>query len=167
MTSSVLINADYQVLGVISMKKAWKLITKGKVVVVKAAETFIHTVSKSFLVPIVLRLVKLVRMIYGRKIPFSKRSLQILYNFTCGYCGVHQKSGLTIDHIVPKSRGGKSDYSNTVPCCLRCNNIKDNRLPSEAGMTLKYKVVVPTIQEFLQLSIKNLGLDGYLRELGL
>jgi len=167
MTSVVLLNADYQVLGLIGIKKSFKLMAKGKVIVVKATEKLIHTVTKSFLVPVVLRLVKMVRMMYGKKVPFSKRSLQILYNFTCGYCGIHQKSGLTIDHVIPKSRGGKSDYSNTVPCCLKCNLKKDNKLPSEAGMTLKYKMVVPTIQEFLQLSIKNIGLDGYLRELGL
>ena len=164
MTSVVLLNADYQVLGLIGIKKAFKLMSKGKVIVVKATEKLMHTVTKSFLVPVVLRLVKMVRMMYGKKVPFAKRNVMTLYDGRCGYCGKKDKH-MTLDHIIPKSRGGKSEFANVVPSCLKCNNFKDNKTPREAGMVLQYKVVVPTISEFLQISIRNLGLDKYVDEI--
>ncbi len=167
MTSVILLNADFTPLGLISLKKAMKLVAKGKAEIVKEAKKIINTVTKSFFVPLVLRLIKFVRMLYGKKVPFSKRNVMILYDYKCAYCGVRMKSGMTLDHIIPRSRGGKTEFSNVVPCCLKCNNIKDNKLPHEVGMTLKYKVIVPTINEYLQIQIKNLGLGNTLKELGI
>lgn len=59
--------------------------------------------------------------------------------YTCGYCGKVGKKGLTLDHIVPKSRGGTNDPSNLVAACMPCNNWKGARLPAEAGMRLLYQ----------------------------
>ena len=101
---------------------------------------------------------------YGKKVPFAKRNVMTLYDGRCGYCGKKDKH-MTLDHIIPKSRGGKSEFANVVPSCLKCNNFKDNKTPREAGMVLQYKVVVPTISEFLQISIRNLGLDKYVDEI--
>ena len=56
-------------------------------------------------------------------------------NYTCQYCG--KKSELTIDHIIPRSRGGKDEWDNVAVACLRCNVSKGARTPKEAGMTLK------------------------------
>lgn len=164
--SVILINADYSPLGLISLKRAFKLLSKGKAEIVKAADQFIHTVKNTLVVPLVLRLLKIVRVLYGKRVPFSKRTVMVLYNHICAYCGAHSKTGLTLDHVIPKSRGGKSDFSNVVPCCLKCNNIKDDRLPSEANMHLRYKIIVPTIHEYLQIQIKHLGLEATLKEIG-
>jgi len=163
---AILLNADYSPLGLISLKKALKLISKGKVEVVKATDKIINTVKKRFVVPLVLRLIKLVRLLYGKRVPFSKRNLSILYNNTCAYCG-KRGGDMTIDHIIPKSRGGKTDFSNVVLSCMKCNKIKGNGLPHEANMTFKYRVVTPTINEFFQIQIKNLGIYNTLKELGI
>jgi len=165
MTGVVLLNTDYQILGIVSIRKAMKLLAKKKAEVVRSTEKFIHTVTTAYLYPLVIKLVKLVRMLWGKRVPYSKRNLLTLYGGKCAYCG-KKDTHMTLDHIIPKSRGGKSEYSNVVPCCLRCNNVKDNRLPSEAGMVLRYKVIIPTISEFLLLQVKHLGVDATLRELG-
>ena len=73
--------------------------------------------------------------------------------------------GMTIDHILPRSKGGKSEFENTVCCCFACNNKKDNRTPSEAKMFLKFRPYTPTIMEFLIRSIKNSGMEETLNEL--
>jgi len=115
----------------------------------------------------VLRLVKFVRKIYGVKVSFSKRNVLIRDNFTCMYCGADIKRYSTLDHVIPKSKGGKSTFENVVACCITCNNKKDNKLPSQAKMYLTRQPYSPTINEFILLQIKRTGMFKYLKELGI
>ena len=167
MQSVVLLNCDYTAMGIISWKKAVRLIVKGKAEVIKESEQAIHytkAVADLFL-PIIIRLFKYIRKIYKAKISFNKRNVLIRDDYTCQYCGKKQVKFLSIDHVIPKSKGGESTFENTVACCYPCNNKKDNRLPSQAKMYLKRKPYRPTIHEFILMQIKTNGLLKYLEEL--
>lgn len=163
----ILLNGDYSYLNTISWKKAMCLITKGKVEVIKASKKIIRSVENAWeiTIPIVLRLIKFIRTIYKTRVPFSKRNILYRDEFTCQYCG-QKRPKLTVDHIIPKSRGGRSSFENCVASCKPCNNKKENRTPSEAKMPLLRKPVQPTIMEFLHLRMKTLKIDILLKELG-
>jgi 5-methylcytosine-specific restriction endonuclease McrA len=103
-------------------------------------------------------------MIYKNRVPYSKRNIMIRDKNMCCYCGSNRN--LTIDHVIPLSRGGKTSFDNCVTACFRCNNKKNNRTPSEANMFLRKKPHTPTISEFFMIKMKNLGVDKYLKELG-
>lgn len=164
--SCILLNGDYTVLGLIDWKKAIGLLLADKIKVLKYAQRKIRGVGRTFLMPAVAVLVKVVRFVYGSQVPFSRRNVLIRDQFTCAYCGVREKS-LTIDHIVPRSLGGKSDFDNCVACCRRCNAKKGARLPRAAGMTLKRRPWQPTIAEFMRIRLRQSGVYGLLAELGL
>ena len=165
----LLINADYNPLGLITLHKALKLWSKGKIEVIKATKQIIRNFEQTIelFVPEVIRLLKYVRSIWRKKVPFSKRNLLIRDNFTCQYCGKEIKQDSSIDHIVPRSKGGMSSFDNCVMACIPCNNKKDNKSCAEAKMFPKHKPIVPTINEFLLLHIKNAGLNHALADLGL
>ncbi len=157
----ILLNADYSVMGTINWKKAIRLIVKKKVEILKYSTHMVRSAGKraiEMILPSVLRLIKFVRQIFKEKVPFNKRNLQILYDGFCAYCG-KKSYPATIEHVIPKSKGGKSDYDNVVLACRKCNCKKDNRLPSEAGMHLKYKPHMPTISEFMNIVLKRNGIN--------
>ena len=111
-----------------------------------------------------IKLIKVIRMIYKNRVPFSKRNVIVRDGYTCVYC--HSQRDLTIDHIIPTSRGGKSTFENCTTSCRACNNKKGNRTPSEANMYMDKQAYAPTISEFLRLKMKQLGVDAYLKEMG-
>jgi len=168
MEKVILLNSDYSFLNVVSWKRAVRLMVKGKAEVVEASNKIIRNAERTIelLIPKVLRLVKLVRSIYKTKVPFSKKNVMVRDNFTCAYCGKTEQR-LTIDHIIPKSKGGKSTFENCVASCKPCNNRKNNRTPSEANMFLKKKPFQPTIMEFFIIKMKRLGVYEVLKDLGL
>lgn len=164
--SVVLLNADYSVLGCIDWKKAIKLIVKKRVEVVKVSKRIIHNFENTveIAIPTIVRLIKFIRALWRTKVPYSKRSVLIRDNFTCSYCGVQSKTGLSIDHVVPKSKGGKSVFENVVTSCLKCNNLKNDFSCAEAKMYPRVKPFIPTINQFLMTSIRNAGLEDTLKE---
>ena len=78
---------------------------------------------------------------------------------TCVYCGT-KSSKLTIDHILPKTRNGKTSFENCVAACFDCNTTKNNRTPDEAGMVLLKRPYHPTIADFLRLKFGNFDFGG-------
>lgn len=80
-----------------------------------------------------------------RKPTFTKRNVLIRDNYTCRYCGVRTRKNLTVDHVIPRCRGGDNTYENCVAACVSCNNKKGHNLPDEAGMPLKHIPVVPIV----------------------
>lgn len=165
----LLLNADYSPLGVIGWKKAVKLMAKGKTEVVAVADTILYNAEKTvkFILPKILRLIKFIRTIYKTKIPFNKRNVLLRDNFTCAYCGTKSTSKMSMDHVVPKSKGGKTNFENIVTCCIPCNNKKDNRSCREANMFPRFvKPYEPTVMEFILMQIKRLGLEKTLKEIG-
>ena len=115
--------------------------------------------------PSVMKLIKLIRAVYRSRVPFSKRNVLIRDGFACSYCG-DRKGKMTIDHIIPRSRGGPTSFENCVACCRACNTRKGNRSPSEAGMYLKRVPTQPTISEFLRLRLRRLGIQDLWQHLG-
>ena len=169
-TSVLLINADYSPLCLISWQKAVKLISKGKVEVIKVSKKVICNFEKTFklLIPEVIRLIKYVRNLWKVRVPFSKRNLLIRDNFTCVYCGKNlDNHTASIDHVIPRSKGGVSNFENCVSACISCNNKKDDRSCSEAKMYPKIRPFTPTINQFLLIAVKNAGLGHTLKEIGL
>jgi 5-methylcytosine-specific restriction endonuclease McrA len=168
-SSVLLLNADYSPLCLISWQKAVKLICKAKVEIIKTSKKVIHNFEKTMeiLIPEVIRLMKYVRNLWKVRVPFNKRHITIRDDNTCQYCGKEIKHGGSIDHVIPKSKGGKSNFDNCVLACVPCNNKKDNRLPSEAKMFLRKQPHTPTVNEFILKAIKSAGLVDVLTELGI
>ena len=167
MTQCVLLNADFTFLNLVNWKRAVCLMAKGKVEVVKHSPRTIRSCNGVELkVPAVMRLIKLIRTIYRTSVTFTKRNVLIRDRFRCAYCGTRREK-LSIDHIIPKSRGGKMPFENCVAACKPCNLKKGGRTPNEARMYLKARPYQPTISEFLRLKFENLGIHDVLRELGI
>jgi len=164
----VVLNGDYSYLNVVSWKRAVCLMIKGKAEVLKWSDQEVRNCEGKVItkIPLVLRLIKIIRMIYKNKVPYSKRNIFVRDNFTCVYCGTKAKVKLTIDHVVPKSRGGKSDFDNCVASCRPCNLKKGSKTPNEAKMYMKTRPYSPTIYEFIRLKMKHYKIDEFLKELG-
>ena len=165
MERCIVLNGDYTFLNTINWKRAVCLVIKGKSEVVKYSDRVLRNVSGVVMrMPLVIRLIKVIRNIYRSHVPFSKRNVMVRDRYRCVYCGTNEK--LTIDHVIPASRGGKSNFENCVTACKPCNNKKDRRTPSEAKMYLKKQPYAPTISEFFRIKMKQLGMDKFLKELG-
>jgi len=165
MAQCVVLNADYSFLNVVDWKRAVCLLVKDKVKVLRySGKTVMTGEGVPVRVPLVIRLIKFIRMVYRSRVPFSKKNVLIRDGFKCAYC--QTRSGrLTIDHIVPKSRGGRTEFENCVTACRECNHKKGNQLPSEAKMYPQIKAYQPTISEFLQRKVKQLGIDKMLKDM--
>lgn len=159
MTNSIiLLNADYTFLNFVDFKKALALMTKEKIEVIKFSDKEIKTFSGSVKIPSIIKLVYLIKSIYKRKILYSKNNIYLRDGYTCVYCGnKFEKNQLTIDHIIPKSRGGKDSYLNCVTSCKSCNSKKSNKLIDELGLILKFKPYEPSLYDIIILRLKNLG----------
>ena len=167
MTQCVLLNADYTFLNVVNWKRAMCLVAKGKVQILRNSERIVRTAEGIVMkVPAVMKLIKLIRTLYRTRVPFSKKNVLVRDGFKCAYCGT-DKEKLTIDHIVPKARGGKTTFENCVSSCKTCNNKKGGKTPREVKMYLKVKAYQPTISEFLRLKVKKLGIDQVLIDFGI
>ena len=165
MTRCIVLNSDMSILGTTSYKRAIRLVVTGKAESLMDSDRRIHP---TMLVPSVIRLVKAIRNLWRKEVPWSKQNVHVRDKFICQYCSIKiPKSKATIDHVIPRDQGGKNRWDNTVCACFECNNKKENRTPSEAGMSLRKKPVAPTIMEFLMKKIKAEGLDGVLKELGI
>lgn len=165
MQNCVILNGDYSYLNTVSWQKAIKLMVKGKATVIKYTEIVVRTAEKAIVkIPAVMKLIKIIRTIYRTKVPFSKKNVMIRDGFVCQYCGSLKE--LTIDHVKPVSRGGKSIFENCVTACKDCNNKKSNRLPSEIQMYLKKQPISPTISEFTRIKAVKAGVYDILKDLG-
>ena len=162
----VLLNSDYTFLNVVDWKRAICLVVKKKVQIVSYTEKTVRGAEGLVMrIPAVIKLIKFIRAIYRAKVHFNKRNVLIRDQYTCAYCDTKTRD-LTIDHIIPRSRGGKSDFDNCVACCKSCNSRKGGHTPSEVRMYLKKKPYQPTISEFLRIKLTSLGIDDLLEQLG-
>lgn len=139
-TDVLVLNADELPLHRVSLRHAVRMLFR-EVAVVHEAEP--DRLIGVFPMPLVVRLVSYVvtKWRHTREPAWSKRALLARDSHRCAYC---TRRGDTVDHIVPQSRGGKSDWLNTVAACGRCNQRKANRTPAEAGMVLRFAPAVPS-----------------------
>jgi hypothetical protein len=141
MTASVLVlNADLGPLHRVSLRHAIRMLCREVAVVHEAEE---HIRLGPFPMPKVVRLVNFIvtKWRYTAGPAWSRPGVLRRDDRTCGYCG---HPGVTVDHIVPTSRGGRNTWQNTVTACDPCNQRKRDRTPAEAGMQLRAKPVAPT-----------------------
>jgi len=165
MERCIILNGDYTFLNTVNWKRALCLVIKGKTEVLKYDDREIKCVDGSFIkIPLVMKLIKVIRMLYKNRVPFTKKNIFIRDRFKCQYCGSNNE--LTIDHVIPVSKGGKSSFENCVSACKPCNNKKNDRTPSEAHMFLVKTPYAPTISEFFRIKMKSMGMHKYLKELG-
>jgi 5-methylcytosine-specific restriction endonuclease McrA len=139
---TLVLNAGYEPLAVVSFKRALVLVLNDKATVLAGADSqTVHSASREFELPTVILLQRYVRIPGSRKIPVSRRGVLRRDGYRCGYCA---KSANTIDHVLPKSRGGQDTWENLVACCLRCNNAKSDKTPAEMGWELRFTPKMPS-----------------------
>jgi 5-methylcytosine-specific restriction endonuclease McrA len=132
MSKVLVLNASFEPLNITSWRRAIVLIIKGKAEQVEHNGRVIYA---GLPLPTVIRLKHYVRVPY-KDIPLTRRNLLQRDNHRCQYCG-YAGEGLTLDHVVPRSRGGEDSWENMVAACVRCNVKKGNRTPKEASMMLR------------------------------
>lgn len=144
----LVLNQDYSALTVCSVERAIILIHLQKVHLVEAVEgEYIRSPSTRLPWPSIVRLKSYVRVPY-KKVMLSRKNVLRRDRNTCQYCGA--TSNLTIDHILPKSRGGRDTWTNLVAACVSCNNRKGDCTPEEAGMELLRDPFRPSYVMFIR-----------------
>ena len=149
---TLMLNASYEPLRVVTARKALTLITKGVALVEVPTSTMVYP---GIYLPSVIRL-RTYRHVPIRLQVTSRRNIFMRDGERCMYCGERfRPQELTLDHVIPKSRGGKSDWGNLVACCARDNRRKGNMTPEEAGMHLIHRPLPQNIHtpRFLLRSI--------------
>lgn len=155
---TLLLNSTYECIAFISERKVFKLIAKDKVEVLSEWDEKITYGRGTIHYPAVVRLRHHVRWI-PRKVRFNRTGVFRRDQHVCQYCSKGlTPAKLTLDHIIPRTRGGDSSWRNCVTACFDCNNRKGSRTPDEAGMKLLHKPVVPQItiaNEYVLMKCKH------------
>jgi len=142
MNNVLVLNSDYSPLNITSLQRGFVLVDKGKAEIVKKGEKDIVTTIGNFVRPVIIRLLDYIRY-RPTNLKVNRKRIFKRDKSTCQYCG--SKKHLTIDHVMPRSRGGENTWTNLVTCCSRCNVYKGNRTPKEANMKLLNKPYEPSI----------------------
>lgn len=162
---TLLLDSSHQCLGFITEKKAIKLLIKDKAEVLEEWTNKISYISGNFKHPATLRLKSHRANWLHKSTRFSKMLIFRRDQYLCQYCAAPLTStNITIDHIVPRSRGGINSYTNCVSSCYPCNRAKGNRTPEEAKMRLINKPSAPTmgvVFDYRQMAIKHDGWKNY------
>jgi 5-methylcytosine-specific restriction endonuclease McrA len=139
LTDVLVLNQSFEPLRLVSIRKAIVLLVQEKAEVVEAAEARMRAQHQAFAAPLVIRLVRYVPVGHrDRPIPCSRRGVLLRDRETCQYCGAQlSRKHLTLDHVLPRSRGGVTSWENCVAACASCNHRKGGRTPEEAGMALR------------------------------
>lgn len=159
MEQTLLLNATYEPLKVVHWQKAITLWCQGKVEVISVYDREVRSVSFSFKLPSVIRLLRYIKIKRNVDyVPFSRANIYARDDHSCQYCGhVFPTAELTFDHVVPVAQGGRKDWENIVTCCVACNRRKGGRTPGEARMRLirvpKRPEKVPAIR--ITVGLKN------------
>ena len=152
MSSVLVLNATYEPLNVIPLRRAILLLLKEKAEVVEATRERLRAERLDLEVPSVIRLVTYVPVPPRLPLPVSRRTVLARDNYTCQYCGAQPgKTQLTIDHVVPRSKGGGTTWDNVVAACGPCNRRKGNRTPEQANMLLLSTPARPRYLAFVLL----------------
>lgn len=144
MERALLLNFSYEPLRVISWQRAVTLSFLGKVEVIDTYDRYIRSVSVAIKAPAVVRLLRYVK-IPKRRVSLSRTAILKRDEYACQYCGKKLTlKDATVDHVIPRSKGGKTIWSNVVTACAGCNRKKGDRTPAQAGMQLVKKPREPS-----------------------
>ena len=133
MRRSLVLNASFEPLGVVSWKRAVCLLLDEQAEMIEADDALVRSPSLTIPLPSVIRLCHMVNAPRRRSVPVSRRAVFARDEYRCQYCGDRADS---IDHVVPRSRGGLDVWDNLAAACRPCNTRKRDRTPDEAGMRL-------------------------------
>jgi 5-methylcytosine-specific restriction endonuclease McrA len=148
----LVLNASYEPLQLVSVRRAVILILQEKAELIEAAEQQLRARNIAFDMPIVIRLVRYIKIPRRLRLPCSRRGVLARDRETCQYCGIQPgRLHLTVDHVVPRSQGGQTVWENVVTACRDCNHRKGGRTPEEARMTLLSKPRQPQYVAFALL----------------
>jgi 5-methylcytosine-specific restriction endonuclease McrA len=163
----LVLNASYEPLNVCSVRRAHVLVFKGKAEVIEELGVPLHSASSTFPWPHVIRLITYVRVPRAVQRKISRRALFARDGWRCVYCGTGS-GRLTLDHVVPRSRGGESVWENVVTACAPCNHRKGNRTLEEARMVLLHLPKPPAPVLFIHLAASRIptGWQPYLAVAG-
>lgn len=131
----LVLNQNYEPLNVCNVRRALVLVIDGKAEILEAHNAVVATTSRHFPSPSVIRLIYMIRRPRPR-VKLTRREVFIRDSYTCQYCG-RESNDLTIDHIVPRSRGGSHTWDNLVAACKPCNHRKGGKSLGEARMQLR------------------------------
>ncbi len=147
----LVLNATFEPINVCTVRRAVVLLLKEKAEVLEHGAHALHSSTATIARPVVIRLVSYVRVprdTHRRKI--TRRAVFARDDWTCQYCGA--RSNLTVDHVVPRSKGGPSTWDNIVASCAPCNRRKGDAPLQKAGMVLRRSPRVPGPQIFIQVA---------------
>jgi 5-methylcytosine-specific restriction endonuclease McrA len=130
---ALVLNASYEPLGVVPARRAVVLVVTGKALPVEVGDGMVHSERTAVAVPLIVRLARLVRVPYRASVPLTRRGVFARDGGRCVYC---QAPATSLDHVVPRSRGGGHVWENVVSCCRRCNHAKADRTVAELGWRL-------------------------------
>lgn len=156
----LLLNASYEPLAIIPYRRAVALLLRDRVEAASAEAAVLRAADGALHVPRILRLRRYIQA-PRRNAHWSRAGVLRRDRYTCIYCGsapgdrqgahMLDKRDFTVDHIVPRSRGGRNTWGNTACACTRCNNRKGDRLPHEIGLRLRWEPKTPRV-DYLVLS---------------
>ena len=147
----LVLNATYEPINVCTVRRAVVLLLKEKAELLERGRWELHSESSTLARPVVIRLMSYVnvpRDAHRRKI--TRRAVFARDSWTCQYCG--SRSNLTVDHVIPRSKGGSSSWENIVASCAPCNRRKGDRTPVQANMHPKQKPATPHAQVFIRVA---------------
>ncbi len=138
----LVLNFDYTPLNVTTYRRGFILVDKGKAEIIKSDQNPIVCGFKTYVRPVIIRLLNYIKY-HTRTLRANRNRIYRRDGYECIYCG--SKRDLTLDHVVPKSKGGKNEWTNLVTSCFKCNLKKSNRTPEEAKMKMKHTPFAPTL----------------------
>ena len=155
MTEVLVLNFTYEALNITSFQRAVKLIFSGKAEVVHGSARMLASPTFEMRMPSIIRMLYYIRRPMQR-VALTKKNILLRDDHTCQYCGVKGERQMTVDHVVPRSKGGPSTWENLVCACMRCNNRKNNRSPADANMTMRRKPRTPKYIPWIQVKRNTL-----------
>jgi hypothetical protein len=142
MSNVLVLNYDYTPLNITSIRRGFILVDKGKAELIKSDDNPIVSGYKTYLRPVIIRLLRYIKH-HAKNLRASRSRIYKRDGYECVYCG--SKKELTLDHVIPKSKGGGNEWTNLVTSCFKCNLKKGNKTPEEVKLIMKHKPFTPPL----------------------
>jgi 5-methylcytosine-specific restriction endonuclease McrA len=149
---ALVLNASYQPLCVVPVRRALVLALKEKADIIHTNGHMFRSERLEFRAPSVVKLRYFVKVPYRARASLSRRAVFVRDEYTCQYCG---RPAENVDHVVPRSKGGSHTWDNVVAACKPCNSRKENRSPSEVGLNLRRPPRQPHDSVWIVVSVDN------------
>ena len=162
MGRALVLNASYQPLCVVPVRRALVLALKGKADVLHTNGQVFHSEALTIQAPSVVRLTYFVKVPYRARASLSRRAVFVRDKFQCQYCG---RPAENVDHVIPRSRGGPHTWENVVAACRPCNARKENRSPADVGLRLRHAPQPPHESVWIVVAVDRVdpAWEQYLR----